>query len=76
MGINKLLPTLYIIGEKMKFGREVKFIVNDDLLEEHDIAGDVQQLSELIDLIQGKSDKYCVSDLLSCIQSSAGLRKV
>lgn len=60
----------------MKFGRGVKFVVNDDLLKEHDIAGDVQHLSELIDLIQGKSDKYCVSDLLNSIQSSMGPRSV
>jgi len=60
----------------MKFGNEVKFVVNDDLLKEHDIAADVQQLSELINLIKGKSDKYCVSDLLSCIQSSMGPKSV
>ena len=59
----------------MKFGNEVKFVVNDDLLKEHDIAGDVQHLSELIDLIQGKSDRLCVFDLLSSIQGSMGTRK-
>ena len=60
----------------MKFGNDVKFVVNDDLLKEHDIAGDVQHLSELIDLIQGKSDRYCVSDLLSSIQTSIGPKSV
>lgn len=59
----------------MKFGREVKFTMSDDLLEEHDIAGDVRKLSELIDLIQDKSDRYCVFDLLTSIQSSMGARK-
>ena len=59
----------------MKFGNEVKFVVNDDLLEEHDIASDVQHLSELIDLIQSKSDRLCVFDLLTDIKSSMGARK-
>lgn len=54
----------------MKFGRGVKFTVDDDLLKEHDIAGDVQRLSELIDIINGKSDRFCVIDLLTDIQSS------
>ena len=58
----------------MKFGREVKFIVSNDILEEHDIAGDVQKLSELIDIIKDKSDRYCVFDLLTSIQSSMGPR--
>jgi len=58
----------------MKFGRGVKFIISDDLLKEHDIAGDVQQLSQLIDLIKDKSDRYCVFDLLTSIQSSMGPR--
>jgi hypothetical protein len=58
----------------MKFGRGVKFIVSNDLLEEHDIAGDVQKLSELIDLIKDKSNRYCVFDLLTNIQSSMGPR--
>ncbi len=56
----------------MKFGKGVKFIVNDDLLKEHDIAGDVQKLSELIDLIEDKSDRFCVIDLLTDIKSSMG----
>jgi len=60
----------------MKFGRGVKFIISDDLLKEHDIASDVQHLSELIDLIQSKSDRLCVFDLLTDIKSSMGARKV
>lgn len=54
----------------MKFGRRVKFIVNNDMLKEYEIAGDVQQLSKLIDIIQDKSNKHCIIDLLSNIQSS------
>ena len=59
----------------MKFGRGVKFTFSDDLLEEHNIADDVRKLSELIDLIQDKSDRCCVFDLLSNIQVSMGARK-
>ena len=60
----------------MKFGRGVKFIVSDDLLKEHNIAGDVQRLSELIDLINDKSDRFCVIDLLTDIRSSMNTREV
>lgn len=60
----------------MKFGRGVKFTFSDDLLKEHNIAGDVRKLSELIDVINDKSDRFCVFDLLVNIQSSMGARKV
>ena len=59
----------------MKFGKTVKFTMSDDLLEEHNIADDVRKLSELIDLIQDKSDRICVFDLLSNIKGSMGARK-
>jgi len=54
----------------VKFGRRVKFIVSNDMLQEYEIAADVQQLSKVIDIIQDKSNKHCIVDLLSNIQSS------
>ncbi|MBN1169687.1 hypothetical protein JXA56_01560 [Candidatus Micrarchaeota archaeon] len=54
----------------MKFGRKVKFTVSNDVLEEYQIAADVQQLSELVDKIKDKSNRICVVDLLSNISSS------
>ena len=54
----------------MKFGRNVKFIVSNEMLDQFDIAGDVHQLSELVDKINAKSNRICVLDLLSNIQSS------
>lgn len=54
----------------MKFGKQVKFIVSNDMLEEYEIAADVQQLSKVVDIIQGKSNRHCVIDLLTNIQSS------
>ena len=59
-----------IIGEKMKFGKSVKFVMCTDTLNQFDIAGDVNQLSELVDRINEKSNSICVLDLLSNIQSS------
>jgi hypothetical protein len=56
--------------KNVKFGKRVKFIVNNDVLEEYDIASDVQQLSQVVDIIKGKSNGTCVSDLLANIQSS------
>ncbi len=58
----------------MKFGKGVKFVISDDLLKEHDIAGDVQKLSELIDLINDKSNRFCVIDLLTDIRASMDAR--
>lgn len=54
----------------MKFGRKIRFIVSNDVLEEYQIAADVQQLSELVDKIKDKSNRVCVVDLLSNISSS------
>ena len=54
----------------MKFGKQVKFTVNNELLSQYEIAGDVQELSELFDRIKGKSNKTCVADLLGEIKSS------
>jgi len=54
----------------VKFGKQVKFTVDNELLSEYEIAGDVQKLSELFDMIQGKSNRTCLMDLLGEIQSS------
>lgn len=59
-----------LIGEDVKFGRHVKFTVDNELLSEYEIAGDVQKLSELFDRIQDKSNRTCLMDLLGDIQSS------
>ena len=56
----------------MKFGRQVKFTVDNELLKEYEIAGDVQKISELFDKIQGKSNISCVLDILGDIRSSLG----
>ena len=54
----------------MKFGRSVKFVVENDALTEFNVSGDINQLSELVDRINNKSNGVFLSDLLSSIQSS------
>lgn len=54
----------------MKFGRTVKFVVENEALTEFDLSADVNQLSELVDRINDKSNTVFLSDLLSSIQSS------
>jgi hypothetical protein len=54
----------------VKFGKQVKFVVSNETLQEYEIADDIRQLSELVDIIKGKSNDHCVVDLLSNIRSS------
>ncbi|MEW6748299.1 MAG: hypothetical protein AB1295_01175 [Candidatus Micrarchaeota archaeon] len=54
----------------MKFGKNVKFTINNELLTEYQIASDVQELSDLFDRIQGKSNRTCVMDILDEIKQS------
>ena len=63
------------IGDYVKFGRNVKFIVDDELLKEYEIASDVQRLSELFDTIRSKSNNSCIEDILSTIKSSLDSEK-
>ena len=41
----------------MKFGRRLKFVVSNDVLEEYQIAEDVQKISELFDKGREKPTK-------------------
>ncbi|MBU0531993.1 hypothetical protein KKB44_00710 [Candidatus Micrarchaeota archaeon] len=54
----------------MKFGRSVKFIVENDELNAFNISNDINQLSELLDRINTKSNVVFLSGLLSNIKLS------
>ncbi len=56
----------------MKFGNRVRFTVNNELLKDYEIAGEVEQLSKMFDIIRDKSNPTCISDLLADIQNSIG----
>jgi len=58
----------------MKFGKTVKFVVDSEALKEFDVSTDVYQLSELVDKLTDKSNKFFVLDLLSTIHSSMDSR--
>ncbi|MBN1169682.1 hypothetical protein JXA56_01535 [Candidatus Micrarchaeota archaeon] len=60
----------------MKFGKSVKFIVQNDDLLEFDISGDVNKLSELVDRINDKSNRIFISGLLANIQASLDSNRV
>lgn len=54
----------------MKFGRRLKFVVSNDVLEEYQIAEDVQKISELFDKVSDKSGRVCVINLLNSLYAS------
>jgi hypothetical protein len=54
----------------LKFGKQIRFVVSNETLQEYEITEEIRQLSELVDIIKGKSNEHCVLDLLSNIKSS------
>ena len=65
------MPHIYLWVNRVKFGRKVKFVVSDDVLEEYQIADDVQKISELFDKVRDKSGRVCVVNILNTMQASA-----